>query len=207
MQWGISHKWEHMTNPIRERVFVKKSIYIVTITVTLLAAANIIMYRLVGADTMLSLAITFGTVAYHFLIRLAVGALVTAIMGNKADYTKRWYRCRSWEMRLYNWMKVRRWKRVLPTFQSDYFDNKKHSWDEIAQAMCQAEVVHEIIFILSFVPILFSIWFGALPVFLITSFFAAAFDLMFVIIQRYNRPRVIKVMDGLYQNHGFRYRQ
>ncbi|MBO4355499.1 MAG: hypothetical protein J5850_01430 [Clostridia bacterium] len=80
----------------------------------------------------------------------------------------------------------------MPAFQPALFDTKIHSWSEIAQAMCQAEVVHEIIVVLSFVPILFSIWVGALPVFLITSILSAGMDLMFVILQRYNRSRVIK---------------
>ena len=80
----------------------------------------------------------------------------------------------------------------MPAFQPALFDTKIHFWSEIAQAMCQAEVVHEIIVVLSFVPILFSIWVGALPVFLITSFLSAGMDLMFVILQRYNRSREIK---------------
>ena len=80
----------------------------------------------------------------------------------------------------------------MPAFQPALFDTKIHFWSEKAQAMCQAEVVHEIIVVLSFVPILFSIWVGALPVFLITSILSAGMDLMFVILQRYNRSRVIK---------------
>ena len=80
----------------------------------------------------------------------------------------------------------------MPAFQPALFDTKIHSRSEIAQAMCQAEVVHDIIVVLSFVPILFSIWVGALPVFLITFFLSAGMDLMFVILQRYNRSSVIK---------------
>ena len=64
-----------------------------------------------------------------------------------------------------------------------------HTWDEIAQAMCQAELVHETIVVLSFLPVAASVWFGAAAVFLVTSLAAAAFDLMFVMMQRYNRGR------------------
>ena len=45
-----------------------------------------------------------------------------------------------------------------------------------------------------FVPILFTIWAGALPVFLITSILSAGMDLLFVALQRYNRSRVMKVI-------------
>ena len=60
--------------------------------------------------------------------------------------------------------------------------------------MCQAELVHETIMLLSFVPILAYLWFGALEVFIITSILAAGFDGMFVIIQRFNRSRVINMI-------------
>ena len=83
----------------------------------------------------------------------------------------------------------------MPSYEPELFDPQKHTWNEIAQAMCQAELVHETITFLSFVPVLFAIWFGQLPVFLITSLLAAAFDMQFVILQRFNRPRVVKFIN------------
>ena len=73
-------------------------------------------------------------------------------------------------------------------------DNRLHTWDEIAQAMCQAELVHEVIIILSFLPILAAIPFGALFVFVFTSILSAGYDAMFVMMQRYNRPRIVKMI-------------
>lgn len=64
---------------------------------------------------------------------------------------------------------------------------------EIAQAMCQAEIVHEIIIVLSFVPLALIPRFGAAAVFVITSLLAAGLDLCFVILQRFNRPRILKI--------------
>lgn len=141
-----------------------------------------------------ALAITFGTTAYHFLMRLAVGAVFDVCMKNRADYTKKWYQRRPWEAGLYQRLGVKRWKSRLPSYDPDCFDPQKHSWAEIAQAMCQAELVHEVIALLSFVPVLFSCWFGEFPVFLITSLCAAGFDMLFVMIQRYNRPRIIRLI-------------
>ena len=82
----------------------------------------------------------------------------------------------------------------MPTYRKDFFDPKLHSWSEIAQAMCQAELVHETIVVFSFLPLLFSIWVGAFPVFLVTSIAAACFDMILVVMQRYNRARVIKML-------------
>ena len=139
-----------------------------------------------------SFAITFGTISYHFLMRLAVGFAFDIFMKNQADYSLKWYQCRPWEVKLYRWLKVKQWKSKLPTYDPGHFDPKQHTWSEIIQAMCQAELVHEVIVVLSFVPIVLSHWFDDLLVFVITSLCAALFDTIFVILQRYNRPRIIR---------------
>jgi len=140
-------------------------------------------------------AITFGTTCYHFSMRLLVGLVVDCIMQNKADYRKAWYRQRSWEDRLYKALGVKKWKGRFPTYDPSLFDSKKHTLDEIVQATCQAEVVHEIIIILSFLPLLGTIPFGSFWVFAVTSLLSACFDLIFVIMQRFNRPRLIRLLE------------
>ena len=143
---------------------------------------------------LLSLAITFGTASYHIIMRLLVGISFQAVMQNRADPGRRWYRVGKGEMAIYEALKIKRWKRRMPTFDNARFNPQLHSWDEIAQAMCQAELVHETIMILSFLPIAEGIWFGMYPVFIITSVLAAGYDLMFVMTQRYNRQRVLTLL-------------
>lgn len=159
----------------------------------ILTAASIGLYFFCGAWA-LPLAITFGTCFYHFAMRLSVGYILNAIMQNKADYRKAWYQLQPFEVRLYQKLKVKKWKGRMPTYDPNVFDPKLHSWEDIAQAMCQAELVHEIIVILSFLPLLAAIPFGTFPVFLITSLLSAMYDLSFVIMQRYNRPRILKLI-------------
>lgn len=166
-------------------------ISVITVTGTLLFT---ILYLLIKLPLFLTLAITFGTTAYHFVMRLIVGFVFNILLKNKADYSKRRYQIRPWEKKLYKKLKVKKWKKYMPTFVPELFDTNKHSLDEIAQAMCQAELVHETIIILSFAPLLFTIWFGDFWIFLITSILAAMFDLCFVIMQRYNRPRIIRLI-------------
>ena len=60
--------------------------------------------------------------------------------------------------------------------------------------MTNAEIGHALIVLLSFAPILLAKRLGGGAAFWITSVFAAAFDLQFVFIQRYNRARVSKIM-------------
>ena len=177
---------------VEEIPVLKNTIYCITAAAAFLTAISFALYLLKGYGAALTFAITFGTISYHFLMRLITGLIVDSVMNNKADYMKKRYRCSDWEMRIYQRLRVKRWGKKMPAFQPALFDTKIHFWSEIAQAMCQAEVVHEIIVVLSFVSILFSIWVGTLPVFLITSFLSAGMDLMFVILQRYDRSRVIK---------------
>lgn len=173
---------------------MKKIVYSFTIGFIVLTLFFCGIYVKYHSSLVLSLTITFGTISYHFVMRLLVGFVVGRCMHNKADYTKKWYQSRQWEKSIYEILKVRYWKNYLPTFEQDYFNLRKRSFDQIAQSMCQAEVVHEVIVLLCFIPVLFSIWFNAFWVFMITSFLAACFDLAFVIMQRYNRPRVIKLI-------------
>ncbi len=161
-------------------------------------AATVILaisYKVTSSGILLPLAITSGSIAYHFVMRLMVGLAFHATMRNKADYRKRWYQVSKWEMAVYEKLKVKQWKRRMPTYDPALFDPRLHTWEEIVQAMCQAELVHETIAVLSFLPILAGIWFGEYPVFIVTSVLSAACDIVFVIMQRYNRQRVTKLLN------------
>ncbi len=171
-----------------------KAMKFVTIFSFAVTIITIVLFYLLNKGIYLTLAITFGTTFYHLGIRLLVGALYNVGMGNRADYTKKWYQIHPWENRLYQVLNVKAWKDKMPTYNPENFSYKKHSWDEIVQAMCQSELVHETNIILSFMPLMASKWFGSFYVFLITSICGAAFDLVFVIMQRYNRGRVIKII-------------
>ena len=163
----------------------------ISVVCTLLACA---LYFLFYAPILLSLAITFGTVSYHFLMRLLVGGTVNAILHNRVSWEHPWFRQRAFEKKLYAFLKVRRWRDRLPTYDPAAFSVDAHDYSEIAQAMCQAEIVHLIILPLSFLPLLTVPFFGAFFVFLITSSLAAGYDLLFVILQRYQRPILLRVL-------------
>lgn len=173
---------------------MKKTIFTITTLAVIGTVVCFCRYNATGNKSILALAITCGTTAYHFVMRLGVGFVFHRLMNNRADYTKGWYQCRPWEKKLYERLNVKRWKGAMPAYDPNLFDRTKHSWDEIAQASCQSELVHETIILLSLLPIVFSIWFGAIVVFIITSAFAALFDMTFVMIQRYNRPRIIRLL-------------
>ena len=172
---------------------MKRAMSVISIVSVIGTVLCVCLYQTWENEAVFATAITFGTVAYHFIMRLGVGHIFNLVMRNKADYKKGWYQTRTWEKKLYGRIKVKRWKGLMPTYTPYLFNPTKNRWDEIAQASCQAELVHETIIVLSFVPIFFSIWFGATIIFIITSVLAALFDLAFVMIQRYNRPRILLI--------------
>lgn len=187
--------WRKTTNlNLYKGKTMKKTVITAAILLAIVTGICFGVYTHTKSDALLTTAIAFGTTSYHFLMRLGVGLVVGRIMNNRADYTRAWYRCRGWEKKLYEKLQVKRWKKYLPTFDQSVFDHRKHSWDEIAQASCQSEIVHEVIVLLSFFPIALSPWLGSAMVFLLTSVLAALFDLIFVIIQRYNRPRILRLL-------------
>jgi len=152
------------------------------------------LYTFFRTSVWLSLTITFATTAYHFIMRLTIGHIINAVFHNNIDYTKQWFKPYRFEKKLYASLKVHKWKDKLPTYSPDFFKLSKNNLELIAGSMCQAEIVHEIIAVLSFLPIIASRWFGSTLVFTFTSIAAALFDLLFVILQRYNRPRIIAIL-------------
>ena len=159
------------------------------VVTALLTGLFLFLYLRRQSGWLLSTAITFGTTCYHFAMRLLVGALVP----NTLSCNHRWFQQRPWEPALYRKLKVKHWKKHLPTYNPDSFSLDHHTPQQILANMCQAEVVHEIIALCSFLPLLAVPVLGALPVFLITSCLSAALDLIFVIAQRYNRPRILRL--------------
>ncbi len=131
------------------------------------------LYQAFPWSPLLTTAITLGVAGCHLEIRLLVGMLFTWA-APAHDYTKKRYR--------------------LPTYAPNSFSPKLHSWAEIAQAACRSELVHLTNCLLSFLPVIAALWFHSLPVFLITSILAGAFDLVFIMIQRYNRDRIVKII-------------
>ena len=169
-----------------------KSTALITSLATVSLAA---LYRYLPEDWVLSAAISFGTTAYHFLMRLAVGYAVLYATKNQFDHRRPWFRPKRWETAFYRKLHVKNWKGQLPTYAPNQFSMETNTLLQVIQNTCGAEVVHEIIIVFSFAPLATVPLFGALPVFLITSVLAALFDSIFVIAQRYNRPRLVRIYE------------
>ena len=177
-----------------KRVLVR--MVLVTILLGILSLGFFLLHCQLQYTWMLSAAITMLTIFYHFAMRLLVGEAVTVIFRDREFPQDRLgFRLYNFESTLYQKWKVKKWKVNVITAKPEQFDLHQVSSEELLHNMMQAELVHRIIMILSFVPILFIIPFGAPIVFITTSIFACLIDFIFVAIQRYNRPRVVKYID------------
>ncbi len=141
-----------------------------------------------------SAAITFGVTFYHFAIRLVIGYFTDKLFCGRTNPNSKWFSQKKFEHIVYKKLKVHKWKRLVPTYDPDQFNLEHHSFEEIARSMCSAEICHEVIMLFALFPVLLIIPFGSPAVFIITSVLSALIDLVFVIIQRYNRPRILRLI-------------
>ncbi len=156
------------------------------------------LYRQNHGDIWYTLAVTAVTlVFYHLAMRLAVGWAVKSKAGPRLKPESFWFRQRVWEEKLYQRLHIKHWKKWSPTYIVDNFNFKKHSAEEILRNMCTAELDHELNTVLSFLPLVISLGVDRLRselwIFAVTGIVAGCFDMYFAVIQRYNRPRLIRL--------------
>lgn len=168
---------------------VMKGVVLVTFAVTAVLA---ILYRFTQPAWLLPIAISTGTTFYHFAMRLTVGNIIPRCV--KQPTKCRWFHPKPFEPKLYQMLKVKHWKDRMPTYDPASFSLRENTLEQVVDNCCVSEAVHEVIMLFSFVPLLFTFFWGAFPVFLITSILSALFDSCFVIIQRYNRPRLVRIL-------------
>lgn len=142
-------------------------------------------------DVVLWVGITSFMIIYHFGLRLLEGAITSKF---KISYDHPWYKTRKFEKRLYKALKVRSWKDKVLTFEPDKYDFKNRTLDELATTMSKSELDHWINEAISVFSILFTFVWGCAPAFVITAILAMLFDAQFIIVQRYNRPIVLRLM-------------
>ena len=174
----------------KNKKILLNSIYLLLILLTIcLYVINRIQYNII----LFSIMITIFTTLFHFTIRYIFANFFYKMIEKKCTYDRSWFIEKVFEKKLFRIIRIKRWKLKLPTWNDDDFNLSETDFEKLMFNMCRAEVYHEICMILSFVPILFSILFGKFWVFYWTSIGGCLFDLLFVLIQRYNRPRVLKI--------------
>lgn len=138
--------------------------------------------------------ITAFTIMYHFWVRIIMGN-VSKLFKKHINYKQKWFQEKKFEKKLYKVLKVKEWKGKALTYNPESFSLKEHSLEEIANTMAKSEVDHWINEVISLSTVLFAIPWGMFWLFLVTAIAAMIFDSQFIIIQRYNRPRIVKILE------------
>lgn len=131
-------------------------------------------------------------IMYHLWVRIIMGNVSKLLKINQNCW---WFREKPFEKRLYKLLRVKKWKGKALTYNPEAFSLEKHTLDEIAQVMTKSELDHWINEIISLASILFSLIWGQFWIFAITALLAMIFDAQFIIIQRFNRPRISRILE------------
>ena len=168
------------------------------IIITLIVSIDCFYLYYTGMNTskvILLIGIIAFTIMYHFWVRIIMGN-VSKIFKKHINYKQKWFQERNFEKNLYKILKVKKWKDKSLTYNPESFSLKEHSLEEIANTMAKSEVDHWINEVISLSTLLFAIpWNSLFWAFLISAIAAMIFDSQFIIIQRYNRPRIVRILE------------
>lgn len=146
------------------------------------------------SDVILWVGISAFTIMYHFWVRIWLGN-ISKLFKKHINYEQAWFKEHKFERKLYKILNVKKWKDKAFTYNPESFSVEHHTLDEIANTMAKSEVDHWINEVISISTMFFSIPWGKFWIFFITALGAMIFDSQFIIIQRYNRPRIVKLLE------------
>lgn len=145
-------------------------------------------------SAILWIGITAFTITYHFWVRIILGN-VSKLFRKHINYKQWWFKERKFEKKLYEILKVKKWKGKALTYNPEQFDLKENSLEKIVNTMTKSEVDHWINEAISISTMFFGLIWGKAWIFILTAIAAMIFDSQFIIIQRYNRPRIVKILE------------
>ena len=131
-------------------------------------------------------------VLYHFGLRIFMGNITKKF---RINYFHPLYKTRKFEKSLYKLLKVRKWKDKVLTFEPENYDFQNVTLEQLAATMAKSELDHWINQLISLLSLLFIFLWGCPLAFIITAVLAMIFDAQFIIVQRYNRPIVLRLME------------
>lgn len=167
-------------------------IYLVIAAGLLISAVNFFIFYIIKIknSAVLWIGIVAFMLVYHLWLRIIMGNITKLF---KLNYNMKWFKEKSFEKTLYKLLKVKKWKKKALTYNPELFSLKNYSFHEIANTMTKAETDHWINELISLSSLLFAVLWGKFHIFLITCIAAMLFDMQFILIQRYNRPRILKL--------------
>ena len=144
-------------------------------------------------DVVLYTGVTAFTIVYQLGLRLLFGVLTTSFK-DKLDSKQFLFKERKFEKKLYEVLKVKKWKKRALTYDPEAFNLRKNTKKQVLQTMLKSELDHWINELISLSTLAFALIWGKFGIFLVTCILAMLFDGQFILIQRFNRPRVERLI-------------
>lgn len=129
-------------------------------------------------------------ILYHFGLRIYMGNITKKW---SITYNHPWFKQRNFEKKLYKLLKVRKWKDKVLTFEPEMYDFQSRTLHQLATTMAKSETDHWINEAISVISIFFLFIWGCPAAFIISAVAAMIFDAQFIVVQRYNRPIVLRL--------------
>lgn len=145
----------------------------------------------VDHDAILWTGIVAFMIMYHLWMRIIMGNVSKLIPINPSHW---WYKERFFEPAVYKFLQVKRWKDKALTYNPEQFDLKNRTLEQIAHTMAKSELDHWLNQLIALSSILFSLLWGQFWIFLLTAVASMLFDGQFIVIQRYNRPKLMRII-------------
>lgn len=131
-------------------------------------------------------------ILYHFGLRILMGKVTKTW---NITYAHPFFKQRRFEKKLYKLLKVRKWKDKVLTFEPELYNFQNRTLEQLANTMAKSETDHWINEIISVISMFFAILWGCPTAFIISAIAAMIFDAQFIVVQRYNRPIVLRLAD------------
>ncbi len=168
----------------------KNTLYIISVSLIVLMFVFMALFVRSKNGVMLVFGVIMLNAAYQVITRLLVGTICEGVFENGIDSSAEWFKTGESEERLYSFLGIKRLKRNLPKFERTDFSLTRQSIQDIIDTGCEIEAEHEINIVVSMLGVLFAIPFGETWVFVIFAVAAVLYDLLFIAVQRFNRPRL-----------------
>lgn len=164
-------------------------------TFVLIALTAVLVRFGSGNPAVGSLAVLTGCLTYHLAAWILSAIVVVGIMRNRADDSCFWFREWPWEARFYRFLKIREWKRLLPTYAPQFYDFATVPQDELLGVISQTEVVHCVAAVMVMLSLAGIRWFGHAGIIATIAALDFLVNVVYIFLQRYNRMRLRKLID------------
>ncbi len=168
----------------------KNTLYLLSVIFIMLMFVFLALFVRSKNGVMLVFGVIMMNAAYQVITRVLVGTICEGVFENGINSSAEWFRTSEAEERLYGFLGIKYLKRSLPKFERTDFSLTRQSLQDIMDTGCEIEAEHEVNILVTMLGMLLTIPFGETWVFVVFAVGAVLYDLLFIAVQRYNRPRL-----------------